>query len=88
MQALDFQSPVLRQSIGYHEITALPDIPDLKSVEAPGIFSDQDSVDVEAPNMEIGYPPMQQQSIGYPEITALHRPIERCLSLLQDPESD
>ena len=40
----------------------VPDIPDLKSVEAPGVFSDQDSVDVEAPNMEIGYPPMQQQN--------------------------
>ena len=39
-----------------------PDIPDLKSVEAPDVFSDQDSMNVEAPNMEIGYPPMQQQN--------------------------
>jgi len=39
-----------------------PDIPDLKSVEAPDVFSDQDSLNVEAPNMEIGYPPMQQQN--------------------------
>ena len=42
----------------------IPDteVPDLKSVEAPDVFSDQDSMNVEAPNMEIGYPPMQQQN--------------------------